>query len=39
MVENNKMIISNETFCVIFKQYAFAKKGKIWQDSCRICRK
>jgi len=26
MVENNKMIISNETFCVIFKQYAFAKK-------------
>ena len=28
MVENDKMIISNETFKVIFKQYAFAKKGK-----------
>ena len=28
MVENDKMIISNATLKVIFKQYAFAKKGK-----------
>ena len=28
LVENAKIEKSNATFCVIFKQYAFAKKGK-----------